>query len=55
MPRRIRDAKLRNRRPTRQEHLDRDEELEKAYKEYKPLYYEPEDEDFDEEAEDEEP
>ena len=52
MPRRIRDAKLRNGRPTRQQRLDRDEELEKAYKEYKPLYYEPEDEDFDEEEED---
>ena len=49
MPRRTRDAKLRNGRPTRQNRLDRDEELEKAYKEYKPLYYEPEDEDFDKE------
>ena len=29
MPRRIRDAKLRNSRPTRQKHLDRDEEEDK--------------------------
>ena len=29
MPRRIRDAKLRNSRPTRQEHLDRNEEEDK--------------------------
>ena len=32
MPRRIRDAKLRNSRPTRQEHLDRNEEEKKCPK-----------------------